>query len=70
MLGVSMSRRCPDQTASEKARKAYVDAALAEKPKAADPVRKPVKAAQSAFDKQRADEARRVAGGFVRGGHR
>lgn len=70
-LGVSMARRCPDQTKTEAARKAYVDKAIAAgSPKAVDAPAKRPASQMSTVDKLRRDEALRIAGGFVRGGHR
>lgn len=70
-IGVSMARRCPDQSKTEAARKSYVDRALTDNivPTAMQKI-KPAPALQSIADILRAKEAKRVAGGFVRGGHR
>lgn len=69
-LGVSMARNCPDQSGTEAARKAYVAEALKQPASTPTPKRAATGPQQSYADKLRADEARRIAGGFVRGGHR
>lgn len=69
-IGVSPARICPDQSESEAARKAYVAAALADRPKTEAVAKRAPVAQQSVKDKLRADEALRIAGGFTRGGHR
>lgn len=68
-VGVSMARACPDQSKYEAQRRASIAADLYEPPAPAKVPKSPVKAA-SVADKLRADEARRIAGGFTRGGHR
>lgn len=69
-IGKDFSHLCPDQSKFEAARKAHVDRELGKVEASGGKPTKQLKRQVSLQDKLRADEARRVAGGFTRGGHR